>query len=75
MNDDGYGCICDHDLMLHDASGRCHGLVGVVSMPCSCWCFRRPGQAVVVQRVASEPDWARVVRLLESIEYHTRTRR
>jgi hypothetical protein len=38
-------CICEHPLVHHDPSGRCHGTHGITQMYCSCQAFRTPEQA------------------------------
>jgi hypothetical protein len=38
-------CICEHTLVHHDPSGRCHGTYGITQMYCSCQAFRTPEQA------------------------------
>jgi hypothetical protein len=64
-------CICEHTLPFHDGSGRCHGVHGMAGFPCQCWYFRERGRPYSLH---IQPDSARIVELLERIEYNTRSR-
>lgn len=67
-------CICGHDVIQHDAIGRCHAGGGFIA-PCECWCFREMGQPLRLTTDRCGADWGNLTRLLERIEYNTRNDR
>jgi hypothetical protein len=51
--------------------GVATGVHGMAGFPCQCWYFRERGRPYSLH---IQPDSARIVELLERIEYNTRSR-
>jgi len=50
-------CICGHHLMLHDPTGRCHGIYGISAAYCSCWAYRTPEADALAQPAPEVARW------------------